>query len=132
MSVADAREALAAAVDSIAGLRCPDGYIRNSVNAPEAMIDYSVEYDLVFARGADSYTFNIKVFDKMTDERSAQIRFDRLRDGNDTGSIKYAVENYSTAAYDYARVTASPDPISVATVGGVDYLMISFDVEVVL
>ena len=131
MSIADAREALAAAVDGIDGLRCPDGYIRGSVNPPEAMIDYTVAYDLVFARGADSHDFKIKVFDKLTDERSAQIRFDRLRDGSDTGSVKYAVENYATAAYDYARVTEASD-ISVATVGGVDLLMVEWTVEVVL
>lgn len=131
MSVADARAALAAAVDSIDGLRCPDGYIRNSVNPPEAMVDYTVRYDMTFARGADGHEFKIKVFDKMTDERSAQKRFDRLRDGNDTASIKYAVDNYATVAYDYARVTEASD-ITVATVAGVDYLMVEWTVEVVL
>lgn len=131
MSVATARTALAAAVDSISNIRCPDGYIRGRITPPEAMIDYVVAYDLTFARGADSYTFKVKVFDTMTDERSAQARMDAWRDGNDTGSIKYAIENYATAAYDYARVTDASD-ISVATVAGVDYLMIEFDVEVVL
>lgn len=131
MSVATARAALAAAVDSISNLRCPDGYIRGRITPPEAMIDYEVSYDLTFARGADSFTFKVKVFDTMTDERSTQARMDVWRDGSDTQSVKYVIENYATAAYDYARVTDATD-ISVATVGGVDYLTISFDVEVVL
>lgn len=131
MTVAAARTALAAAVDTISGLRCPDGYIRGKVNPPEAMIDYEVNYDLTFARGADSYLFKIKVFDELTSERAAQARLDTWRDGNDTASIKYVIENYSTGAYDYARVVSATD-ITVATVAGVDYLMVSFDVEVVL
>lgn len=132
MSIADARAALAAALDSIDDLRCPDGYMRDQINPPEAMVDYEVTYHLTFGPDAPSeYLFTVKLFLGRTAERSAQKLLDQLKDGSDTQSVKYVVENYTTTAWDYARVR-SAGLIQVATVGTTDYLMVEFPIEVVL
>lgn len=132
MSLETYREALAAAVGSIEGLRCTP-YLTDQVNPPQAMIDLEVNYDLTFARGADVLNVFVMVFDQRKSERSAQKRIDEWRDGGSTTSIKYVVENDTglAAECDYTRVVSAGRP-TVVTVGAVDYLMIEFQMEAVL
>lgn len=127
-------EALATCLNNVEGLRCnPDGLLRDQVNPPEAMIDFEVDYDLTFARGADVYRFFVMVFDQRKSERAAQLRLRGWRDGSSTSSLKYVIENDTgvAAQCDYTRVVTASRP-TVVTVGTVDYLMIELSLEVVL
>lgn len=127
-------EALAACLNSVDGLRCnSDGLLRDQVNPPEAMIDFEVDYDLTFARGADTYSFFVMVFDQRKSERASQLRLRAWRDGTSDDALKYVIENDAgvAAACDYTRVVSAGRP-TVVTIGTVDYLMIELQLEVVL
>lgn len=131
MSITDAREALAAAFDSIDGLRCGDGMIRDQVNPPEVMLDYEVNPHLVFRGATAEYTFTAKTFLNRTAERSSQALADRLKDPADSAGITAVVEGWETDAYHYAAVRRL-GPMGLASVGGVEYLMFETEIEVVL
>ena len=131
MSIADARDALAAAFDSIDGVRCGDGMIRDQVNPPEVMLDYELDPHLVFARGAAEITFTAKTFLNRTAERSSQAIADRLKDPTDADGITVVIEGWDTDAYQYAAVRRL-GALGLATVGGVEYLMFETEIEVVL
>lgn len=131
MTVADARQALAEAFDSIDGLRCKDGLIHDQVNPPEVMLDYELDPHLVFARGAAEYTFTAKTFLQRTSERSAQLLADRLKDPTDPDGITVVVEEWATDAYQYAAVRRM-GAMQIAQVGATEYLMFETEIEVVL
>ena len=131
MSIADAREALAAAFDSIPDLRCGDGMIRDQVNPPEVMLDYELDPHLVFGSATAEYTFTAKTFLNRTAERSSQALADRLKDPTDTAGIVAVIEGWSTTAYHYAAVRKL-GAMGLASVGGVEYLMFETEIEVVL
>lgn len=134
MSIEAWRSAVADALDGITGLRCPDPYITDQVNPPQAVIYVNqVSYDVTFARGADSFEFSIMVVDQRTDERSTQRRLDVWRDGSSEQSIKYVLENDPgvAATCDYTRVVSASE-LTEATVSGVGLLVVEFQGEVVL
>lgn len=131
MSIADARDALAAAFDSIDGVRCGDGMIRDQVNPPEVMLDYELDPHLVFARGAAEVTFTAKLFLNRTAERHSQALADRLKDPTDPDGITVVIEGWETDAYQYAAVRRL-GALGLAIVGGVEYLMFEIEIEVVL
>lgn len=132
MSVASVRTALATALRTISGLRVNE-YITDEIVPPHAMFDYSIEPHLVFARGADVYRFNIKVFANRGSDVASQKFLDLLRDPTTSGGLIRTIEEDATlaAAVDYARVS-SVGEIQIANVGGAEYLMIEVQVEVVL
>lgn len=133
MTVADVREALAAALRTIPGLRASE-YLTDEVVPPHAMFDYTVEPHMVFARGADVYRFTIQVFCSRSSDGASQKFLDLLRDPASSTGLLQVVETDSTlaAVVDYARVT-SVGAIQIAPVKpGVEYLMVPFEVEIVL
>ncbi len=134
MSIESWRSAVAEALDGMPGLSCPDPYITDQVNPPQAVIYINqISYDVTFARGADSFEFSIMVLDQRTDERATQRRLDVWRDGTLEGSIKHVLENDPAVAAecDYTRVVSASE-LTEATVSGVGLLVVEFLGEVVL
>lgn len=133
MTIAQVRTAMATALDGISGLRSSP-YLTDQINPPQAMIDFEIpEYDLVFGRGADEYLFTVWIFDQRTSERSSQIRLDTWRDPSSASSLKQVLETNAglLAVCDYARVKSASVPRAVQ-VGATDYLVVEFQVEVVI
>jgi hypothetical protein len=133
-TIGDARQAIADAVVAGTSLERCSPYPTKRLNPPHALVvddDDEVNYDLVFARGADAYNFVVQVYGQFTDDQSTQALFDDLADPGETG-LKYAVENDTTLAalIDYA-VVRSASGTGVVTIGGTEYLLKSFTVEVV-
>lgn len=136
-TIAEVRQALSDAVDSIAGLRCAP-YVPDQINPPQAVVwDTGIDYDLVLGRGADVYDFRVIVYVNRTAETAGQKLLDTLREPTGATSVKTVVEADATLAskVDYAQVK-SVSPVQVASVGAalvgqVEYLTIEFTVEIV-
>lgn len=128
----EVRQAFADALSVIDGLHV-DPYIVEGIRAPHAMVDYQVAYDLTFARGSDAYEFVVMVFAQRSSAEQSQKLLDRLRDPSDASSVKQVLEGDAglAALVDYVRVAAVDRP-QVVTVGNADYLMVSFNCEVVI
>lgn len=132
MTVATVRTNMAGALRTITGLRASE-YLTESVQPPHAMFDYEIEPDLVFAQGADVYKFTVTVFCDRTAERPSQVFLDTLRDPSSATGVKRVLEDNATLAsvVDYVRVTRI-GMVEIIPVGGVEYLAVKFDAEVVL
>lgn len=126
--IEDIREEMAAALNSIDGLRSVP-YITEEIAPPMALFDYEIEPDLVFANGAHVYTFTITVFAQRTDVVASQKLLDRLRDPSASTGVKQTLQEWSWTSIDDLRVTAigRVDP---KTVGQSDYLIVDIEVEV--
>jgi hypothetical protein len=124
---------LAAALAVIPKLRTQPE-ILDTVPVPCAVIGppTSIEYDEAMARGADVYTFTIRVLVARASERSAQRALSGYASGSGATSIKAAVEADPTlgGAAQTVRV-ASANGIGVYAYGDVDYLGLEFTTEVV-
>lgn len=134
-SIAQVRQALSDAVDSITGLRCSP-YVPDNVAAPQAVIaDDGVDYDLTLGRGADTYRYKVVVYVDRTAEIAAQKLLDTLREPTGSSSLKTVVEADTALAalVDYVRVLRSSEIQAVTTAGDMvaEYLMLEFDVEIV-
>jgi hypothetical protein len=121
------RDQLKAAVN-ITGLRVydtvPDGLI------PPALVigQLSIEWDLVFARGADSATVDLILIAGRMSDRAAQDYLDSFLTASGTNSIKTKVEADQTLGGSVTSVrVVSATPISL-TVAGVEMLAYRFAV----
>jgi hypothetical protein len=132
MSVATFRTALATTLRTIPGLRASE-YMTDEIVVPHAMFDYEIEPHLVFARGADVYRFTVQVFTSRSSDVASQKFLDLLRDPTTSTGLTQTVEDSASlaAVCDYAQVK-SIGKIELAQVGGVEYLMVPFEIEVVL
>lgn len=132
MSVATVREKMATALRTITDLKASE-YITESINPPMAMFDYRVNPDLTFARGADVYTFTVRVFAARTPERASQVFLDLIRDPSTAGGVKRTLEDNAdlAAVVDYVHVTEISE-VEPVTVGNADYLSVRFTAEVVI
>lgn len=132
MTVATIRAAMGTALRTISGLHVSD-YIVDEILPPHAMFDYAVEPHMVFARGADVYRFRVKVFVSQSSDVAGQKYLDLLRDPSTTTNLAYVLETDTTLAaqVDYVRVTSIGE-VQIASVGSADYLMVEWEVEVVL
>lgn len=131
-TIAQVRQALSDAVDSISGLRAVP-YMPDNLNPPQAVVwDTGVDYDLVLGRGADEWNFTVNVYVSRTAELAGQKLLDTLREPSGATSLKTVVEADSglAALVDYARVR-SASPIVIATVNDTPYLSVEFTVEIV-
>lgn len=132
-TVAQVREAIADACETITGLRAsafvPDQISPGSALAVVARA--SIEYDLTFGRGRDVWNYTVVVYAARSDERSAQAFIDTLCEPSGAGSLKTVLETDAALAalVDYAHVKRASE-LTVVTIGAVDYLACSFDVEV--
>lgn len=136
MTVASIRAAMGTALRTIDGLNVTD-YVTDTINTPHAMFDFDIVPHLTFGRADEApatYAFTIQVFATRSADLASQRYLDTLRDPATAGGLVRTVEENATlaAACDYARVTsigkvqiASPHP-------NVEYLMVPFEVEVVV
>lgn len=127
MTPSTVRDKLKAAVN-IAGLRVydtvPDGLI------PPALVigQLSIEWDLVFARGADSATVDLILIAGRMSDRAAQDYLDGFLTATGANSIKTKVEADQTLGGSVSSVrVVSATPISL-TVAGVEMLAYRFAV----
>lgn len=122
------RDALKTAVN-ITGLRVydtvPDGLM------PPALVvgQLSIEWDLVFARGADSATVDLILIAGRMSDRAAQDYLDGLLTPTGNSSIKTKIEADQTLSGTVSSVRCvSAVPVAV-TVAGVEMLAYRFSVE---
>ncbi len=122
------RDALKTAVN-ITGLRVydtvPDGLM------PPALVvgQLSIEWDLVFARGADSATVDLILIAGRMSDRAAQDYLDGLLTPSGNNSIKTKIEADQTLGGTVSSVRCvSAVPVAV-TVAGVEMLAYRFSVE---
>lgn len=128
MTVATIRAGIAAALDTIAGLRV-SAYVVDQVNPPHAMVmRREFTYDTVQQTGTYDGVFVVRVFASRTAEKAAQVFLDGLVDP--TG-VKAAVEADPTlgGAVSDCWVRSVAEIVSV-TVGDIDYLAIDFELRV--
>jgi hypothetical protein len=123
------RDKLKAALN-ITGLRVYDT-IPDNVIPPAAVIgQISIDWDLVFLRGADTGSLDVVVIAGRMSERAAQDYLDNLLTASGNSSIKTKIEADQTLGGSVTSVRCTrAEPISV-TVSGVEMLAYRFLVEV--
>ena len=130
MTPTGVRTGLAAALDTIAGLRCFD-YVPDSLAPPAAVVEpIEINYDEAMARGLDFYRcYALVIVGRMSD-RSSQDRLDAYVAGSGVSSVKAAIENDKTlggACSTLQVIGALPRTI---VVSGIDMIAYRFEVEV--
>lgn len=130
MSIRLIRNAIAANLTSISGLRT-SADIPENPSPPIAVVSLeTVEYDGAFAGGLTEYNFLITVLASRASERSAQTRLDGFT-STGTNSVKKAIESDKTLggeAFD-VRVTRMTN-IGTVSLGEINYLAADFAVTV--
>jgi hypothetical protein len=112
---------------TISGLRVFD-FPPDSIQPPAAVVSWpTISYDSVMARGADDATFPVHVLVGRVVDRSAQQQLALYLDGTGSKSIKTVIEAGTVG--DSVRVSSGS--VSVMTVGGVEYLTATFQVDVI-
>jgi hypothetical protein len=114
---------------NITGLRVYDT-IPDNIIPPAAVIgQLSLDFDLVFARGADSATCDVMVITGRMSERAAQDYLDNLLQSTGNSSIKTKIEADQTLGGSVTSVrVVRAEPVSI-TVSGVEMLAYRFQVE---
>lgn len=130
-SITDVREAIAAAVATIDGLRAT-ALVTDQVNPPQAMVWRKAwTYDDTMSdEPTITFMFGVTVYVGRTDERSGQDLLDLFAEPTGDKSVKQVIETDTdlAALCDYA-VVVGVDEIKAVTVGQVDYLTEEFTVE---
>jgi hypothetical protein len=94
--ISDIRTGLANNLATVTGLRTT-ATIPDNPNPPIALISpNSVQFDDVFRRGMQTYSFNVLVIVGRVDERSAQNSLDAYCASTGSSSIKLAIESDKT------------------------------------
>lgn len=132
MSLPDIREALAETLRTIPRLNATP-YITDAVVAPQAMFDFELVPNVVFAEGAHQYDFVIDVYLERSHEVAAQRYLDGLRDPEAAQGLKLVLEDSDSplsSHVHYAKVTriGRVEPV---TVGATEYLTFPCELEVV-
>lgn len=122
-------DAIGARLVGVTGLRVYD-YAADAANPPAAIVSLPelVEYDIVAARGADRVVIPVTVLVGRVSERAARDQLARYVSGEGAESIKTAIEGAGGVGQTVRVATARVD---IVTIGAVDYLGASFDVEVI-
>lgn len=114
---------------SITGLRVFDTIPENVVPPAAFVGQLSFEWDLTFARGADSATCDVIVVAGRMSDRAAQDYLDSILTASGNSSIKTKIEADPTLNGAVAAVRCtSASPVSM-TVSGVEMLAYRFTVE---
>lgn len=135
-TIAQARQALAAAVTTGTGLRC-ERYQLDVINAPEAcIVRREMSPGIVFDAGPEEFHFAVRVFAGRSADRQSQVLLDTYCEISGATSVKAAVEtsaNWGAISLDYARVTRIGEPFIFAQVPEVGpfFFAVDIDVEVV-
>jgi hypothetical protein len=115
---------------NITGLRVYDT-IPDNIIPPAAVIgQLTIDFDLVFQRGADSGTVDVIVISGRMSERAAQDYLDSLITSTGATSVKTKLESDQTLGGSVTSVrVVRAEPVSM-TVSGVEMLAYRFQVEV--
>ena len=125
-------DAIGARLVGVTGLRVYD-YAADAASPPAAIVALPemVEYDVVAGRGADRVVIPVTVLVGRVSDRAARDQLAQYVSGTGASSVKTAIEGGTGdlgAVAHTVRVTEAR--IDVVTIGAVDYLGASFDVEV--
>jgi hypothetical protein len=126
-------DAIGTRLSTITGLRVAD-YAAQQVNPPQAIVSLPtepVEYDAVMGRGADRAVIPITVLVGAVSDRASRDAIAAYISGTGALSVKVAVEGGNSdlgAAAQTVRVMTAR--VDIVTIGAVDYLGATFDVEV--
>lgn len=123
-------DAIGSRLATISGLRVAD-YPSDQANPPQAIVSLptSIEYDAVMGRGADRAVIPVMVLVGRVSDRVARDLMCQYLSGTGSLSIKTALEPDLAGAAQTVRVTVALPP-DIVTVGGVEYLGTSLEVEV--
>ena len=126
-------DAIGVRLSTIAGLRVAD-YAAQSINVPQAIVSLPtgpVEYDAVMGRGADRAVIPVRVLVGAVSDRASRDAVAAYVSGTGTLSVKTAIEGTDpTLGGVVQTVRVMTATIDIVTVGAVDYLGASFEVEV--
>lgn len=122
-------DALGAALATITGLRVTD-YPASTAAVPAAMVGLptTLEYDSTKGRGLDHVVIPITLLVGNVVDRSARDALSAYLAGSGASSIKAALDGKLGGVVQTARVMGAR--IEVVTLGGVDYLGATFDVDI--
>lgn len=125
-------DAIGARLVGVTGLRVYD-YAADAASPPAAIVALPemVEYDAVAARGADRVLIPVTVLVGRVSDRAARDQLAQYVSGTGATSVKAAIEGGTGDLGGVAHtVRVTEARIDVVTIGQVDYLGASFDVEV--
>lgn len=122
-------DAIGTALRTISGLRVYD-YPADSVAVPAAIVSHpdSVEYDSVFAAGADRAVFQVIVLVGKVSERAARDQLEEYRSRPNPRSIKTALDGDLGGVIKTGRVM-NGDALTIP-VTGIEYAAATFEFEV--
>lgn len=117
-------------LNGVSGLRA-FAFVKGNVAPPVAlvMLPETIEYDVTYARGADRITLDVVVAVGKADSRSAFDAISAYASGSGSSSIKAAIEAGTYTSLHTVRVTSAT--FDVITIGAVDYLGATFQVDIV-
>ena len=131
ITIAQARTSLAEAVETLTGLRCHPYAIVS--DPPCAFVDRrEMDPRMVFSDDTGTYQLRVTVIVGEQDTIVAQKDLDELCETTGSRSVRAAIQTSSawTVSLDYASVTLIGAPYG-REIGGVRYVAVDFDVEVV-
>jgi hypothetical protein len=124
------RQGLAAAVDTIAGLRVFD-YVPDSAPVPAAIVEpLEIVYGTAMRDGLNDLRGYVTVFDGRMSDRSSQDRVDAYVASSGASSIKAAIEadpTLSGSCQTSQVIGAQPRSVTMA---GVEYNAYRFEVQI--
>lgn len=130
MNLSAVMDAIGNALDLVPNLRVFP-YFADSVTPPAATVGFPDEYlfDETFGRGSDRATIPVNVVVGKADARSARDQLAQYANGSGPTSVKQAVEQYATTAWDSVRVKSIE--FGVVSIASVSYLAATFNIEII-
>jgi hypothetical protein len=132
VTLATTRTAIASAITAgCTGWRALD-YVPSQINPPQMIVDFEVNPQITFgdmSTAKREHPLIIQAFVPRDSDRASQLKLDVLRDPTDATSLWQVLA--ASAVGDYAQVTHC-GACEVTTVAGVEYLMLTFQGDVIL
>jgi hypothetical protein len=130
MNLGNVMDAVAARLDTIAGLRC-FAYPPDSITPPAAIVAYPEElaFDATYDRGADTVLLPVIVAVGKVHDRGTRDLVAAYCTGSGASSIKAVVETGTYTAFDTVRVARAE--FDVVRIGDTDYLAALFDLDII-
>jgi len=125
-------DAIGARLLGVTGLRVYD-YAADAASPPAAIVALPdvVEYDIAGARAADRVVIPVTVLVGKVSDRAARDQLAQYVSGTGASSVKTAIEGGTGDLGGAAHTVRVTDArIDVVTIGAIDYLGASFNVEV--
>ncbi|TCO64950.1 hypothetical protein [Actinocrispum wychmicini] len=132
MNLAAVMDEVGSKLEKVPGLRVR-AYNADSVAPPAAIVllPEEITYDETYARGSDSMTLIVDVLVGKASDRASRTTLAEYADGSGVKSIKRTVDNSDSNRYRSCdTVTVRKCEFPVASMGGIEYLMASFHVDI--